>query len=137
MKTMTGLGVNIISSQMLHGVAWLIDGNRDNLSYYVLDYSSKWIEARLPSAPEGLKYIMKQIQTDIETARDNLDGNAQVFVTGIKNILEWTSNRKGSFHAKEIKSTIANIQKGTEDKTLIVKTDEAVTKIQTLAKSAH
>ena len=76
---------------------------------------------------------MEVILKNIETARDTLDANAQVFVKGIKDIKEWTYLGRGSSHAQEIKEIIKNIDEGSKDTTLIEKTNRAVDQIKYLA----
>ena len=133
MKLITILGINRISSHQLHALAWAVDGNRDNVSYYVLDYSAKWIEQRLDSVSDTVKARMQVIRDNIVTARDTLDANAQVFVKGIKDIKKWTYMGRGAEHADEIKEIIKTLDEGTKDDTLVTKTNRAVDQIKYLA----
>ena len=131
MKSIISRGVSFIAIRRLHAVTTAIDGNRDNISYYVLDYSAKWIEQRLDSVTGELKQNLIEIKQDIETARDALDANAQDFVKGIKDIRSWTAPALpgGENHANEIVSVIAKLVKGAQDETLVIKTNDAVISI--------
>ena len=134
LKLITILGINPASSLQLHALAWTIDGNRDNVSYYVLDYAAKWVQNRLDSVSDtDVKAKMQVILDNIVTARDTLDANAQIFVKGIKDIKEWTHLGRGMGHARQIKQIIKDIGEGSKDTTLIEKTDSAVSDIAYLA----
>ena len=133
MKLITMLGINRISSLQLHALTAAIDGNRDNVSYYVLDYTVQWIERRLESTSGDLKSRMETIRDNLVTARDTLDANAQVFVKGVKDIKEWTHLGRGASHAQEIKDIIQKIDEGTQDDTLVTKTNIGVEQIKYLA----
>ena len=134
MKAITANGISLRNraGHRLHVLTTLVDGNRDNVSYYVLDYASQWIEKRLESVSGELKSIMSDIRDDIVTARDRLDNNAQVFVKGVKDIMGWTTFMQGPNNASKIMDVIANLEKGANDKTLVSKTNEAVSKLQSL-----
>ena len=135
MKDITANGITLRNGagHRLHLLTTIIDGNRDNISYYVLDYASQWIEKRLESVSGELKSQLSSIKQDIEIARDTLDKNAQTFVKGVKDIKGWTMLAQGPKNAKLIMDVIANLVEGANDKTLVEKTNEAVSRIQTLA----
>jgi predicted AAA+ superfamily ATPase len=126
-------GVGRIASHRLHAFTTILDGNRDNKSYYVLDYSTQWIEARLSSIRDhDLLSSLVSIKDDLETARDSLDGNAQIFVQGVKELKKLNYMGNGGAEASKVKAIVSNLQKGAQDQTLLNKTNEAVMKIQLL-----
>ena len=135
MQSIISHGVNFIAIRRLHAFTATIDGNRDNVSYYVLDYSAKWIEQRLASVSGELEQNLIAIKQDIETARDALDANAQEFVNGVKNIKSWTAPTLsgGADHASEIANVIARLNQGVQDETLVNKTNEAVISISNIS----
>ena len=134
LKTIISWGVNPASSHPLYVLTAAIDGNRDNVSYYVLDYCREWIDRRvesLTSAPD-LKQALLSIRKDIVTARDALDANAQVFVNGIKDLKNYSFMGMAWRHAKEVKAIIQKLDEGSKDTTFIIKTKDAANQIQNL-----
>lgn len=133
MKGFVSGGVTKTASALLHTLTYGIDGNRDNVSYYVLHYSNEWIKVRLPAVNSVATHsALEKIQEDIVTARDNLDANAQVFVKGIQKIKELSYMFGGPKHEQEIIDIINNLEKGTNDTTLVVKTNAAVKGVKKL-----
>lgn len=72
----------------LHALAALVDGNRDNVSYYMYDAAQEWIEKRVGGkfASAGLQKNLNDAREAILNVRDSLDSTAQVFVNTIKGI---------------------------------------------------
>lgn len=137
MKAITSGGISRIGSIRLHALMVLVDGNRDNVSYYVLDFSSQWLERRVSSATntDNVKKMMEETNADIKLARDTLDAGAQKFVQGVKRLRELSANMKGPENELEILAIIHAIDEGTKDTTLVTKTNDAVARIQDLAKN--
>lgn len=80
---------NIFRRGELQTILWLIDGKRDNKSYYLLDGAANWIEKRLDDLRAGgeqandLATALEEAQKSVVALRDELDSNAQAYVKAI------------------------------------------------------
>ena len=128
-------GVSDTASRELKKLTAGINGKRYNPSYYVLDYTTEWIDKRLPATNENeiLKKTMTEIRDHLKAARDALDKNAKEFVQGVKKIKELTSMGKGADNSKDIKNIIDNLTMGAGDITYVNETDFAVDLIKKAA----
>jgi hypothetical protein len=133
MKEIVAGGIGRIASTRLHAFTALILGNQDNVSYYVLDYSAKWIDRRLPAVTDPtLKSEMESIKVDIETARDYLNSAAGSFHEACMVLKRMTGILTAPADSLTIKSIIDDLSLIAANDTLIVKTNSAVNKITQL-----
>lgn len=121
-------------SNGLRALTAVVDGNRDNISYYTFEAARLWIEKRLP-ATKNIKAQLEEAMKLIITARDALDSQAQVFVKSIKNIREWTKH--ASQNAEKIRSAIKDVQKANKETHLPEKTTAAINKVHEIINSQH
>ncbi|KAI1294893.1 hypothetical protein HDE_05980 [Halotydeus destructor] len=77
----------------------IVDGKRDNKSYYVLDGAQNWVQLRIPAMEahpsdkvNKLKSQLVNVQSGAISARDTLDEMAQRFVKAIKRLHELSSD---------------------------------------------
>jgi len=111
-----------------------VDGNRDNLSYYNLDYANKWIESRINMIPNPQdQEQLRAIQKLIVNARDNLDATASKFVNRIKDIKMWVKNLNKQ-NRNQIKEVITEMNNDFNAKTFDKTTNEAVAAIGRMIK---
>jgi len=75
----------------LYSLVRLVNGKRDNKSYYTLDAVREWITRRLSSVTGKLNADMTDVQARAVDSRDFLDSHAQVFVAGIKELVRLTA----------------------------------------------
>ena len=76
----------------LHLLTTVLDGNRDNLSYYRLEAVREWIERR--TKEDGIKdsQDFADSHASVIAARDALEAMASTFVAGLKDLKEETSH---------------------------------------------
>ena len=117
--------INFLKLRALQLLSNLIDGNRDNLSYYRLDAIRMWIERR--TGDDGAKDVqeLKDAGKAVVAARDALEAMASTFVAGLKEIKEETRHILHEDHAR-IKAIAGKILQTANDNkdVLISKTDE-------------
>ena len=77
----------------LRVITTIIDGNRDNFSYYKLDAVKEWADKRAQQVDGPEVETLRTISRQATDARDALDSMAQVFVKGVKAIKAETSKR--------------------------------------------
>lgn len=103
-------------------------GNRDNKSYYLLDAARVWVDKRLSAAKGQLNTDLKDIQTKVVEARDTLEGMAQVFVKGIKDLKELLKDSKAN--EQKVKDTVKGMVEVSKNAPVLAKKyDSAVDKI--------
>jgi len=113
----------------LRSLVILIDGNRDNKSYYLLDAAREWIEKRLSLVGGQLQNDFRSAQNQIVDARDTLDDNAQIFVRGVKDIRKLSECSKTN--DAQIKGIATKMMNAMENgKALLPKTDQAISAIE-------
>jgi len=116
---------------MLRSLVVMIDGNRDNKSYYLLDAAREWIEKRLRLIGGQLQTDFRTAQNQIVDARDTLDDNAQIFVRGVKDIRKLSECPKTN--DAQIKGIATKMMNAMENgKALLPKTDTAIETIQSI-----
>lgn len=108
----------MLESAALKVLTALVDGNRDNVSYYMYDAAQEWIQKRVEKGTPGpelptLEAKLKEARKLIVTARDSLDDNAQVFVKTIKEVKRLSGNTSGD-NWKKIQEQIGELVKATK-----------------------
>ena len=128
---------NWFKEQGLKAFVWLLNGNRDNLSYYKTDAGREWIQRRLAASKDQLKKDLTDLQKKIVEGRDNLDALAQSFVKGVKEIKELTTNGESAKkNESKIKKTAEDMKKSFDEKSGPLKKqyEDMVAKINALTK---
>ncbi|KAI1291119.1 hypothetical protein HDE_07648 [Halotydeus destructor] len=105
---------NAVKRVTLKSFIYMIDGVRDNKSYYLLDGIYNWIQERIPilqkveENPVVRQLILDLILIKDESGkvRDSLDNRAQEYVKGVKEIHKLTGDVAGN---------LAQIQKIAKD----------------------
>ena len=133
-----------------------LDGNRDNMSYHLLDGSYKWVTKRLPIlydtpispdaypasdnnssgkiSDQSLDYFRKNITNigmEIEIIRDKLDNMNGAIVKSIKDIATYV--RDVNMYQEELKHVGMNMTRAyASGNEIIHETDEVIKKINIL-----
>ena len=126
-----GKPINFLKLRALQLLSNLLDGNRDNFSYYRLDAIREWIERRTTSEGAHDSKELKQAHEHVVAARDALETMASTFVKGLKDIKEETKHVLHEDH-KRIKQIADNILKVAADNkhVLIDKTNDSIQDLQ-------
>lgn len=117
------------ASKSLYYFVSVIDGKRDNISYYTFDAGREWIERRLDSTSGAFNRNLRQSRDLIVSARDDLDSNAQIFVQGVKKIKELSSAGKAGSNGQEIRNVVSQFEEMKQNMKLTEKTETAINKI--------
>lgn len=119
----------IVKDGALHFLAAFLDGNRDNVSWYMYDAAQRWIEARVGGLPDssGLKGKLTDAKNLIEETKNSLQDTADVFVATIKEIRTAGDNKK-------IREQVDKLVKAVKDSDLINKSTKAMNKVDEVAK---
>ena len=122
-----GSHLKVLRMAFLRFLSNLIDGNRDNKSYFLLQGVEKWAEKR-PGEPE-----VAAAGQDAKEAKEHLDTMAGTFVKGIKAIKEETSHTFKEDEEK-IRGITENIVATAKENSplMIKKTEQAITELKNL-----
>lgn len=92
-KLSSGGLFDFVQMRVLQLLTNLIDGNRDNFSYYKLDAVREAAQRRLDAGVSGEEAeTLQKLVKETTEARDALDTTAQAFVKGVKKIKELTAD---------------------------------------------
>ena len=123
MEKMQGMA-NKGHTWLLDGLAKLIDGNRDNKSYFLLQGVEKWAEKRASTGEPEVASAGKHAKA----AKEHLDKMAGTFVKGVKDIKANSGNKA---KLQEITANTVKTAKENSPK-MISETDAALRDLKTL-----
>lgn len=129
--TVANTVLRMLQRSVLKMLTTLVDGNRDNVSYYMYDAAQEWIHERTKKGTYGpgvakLKNKLNEAQAMIIKARDTLDDNAQIFVKTIKEVKKM---RENSSEWKKIQEQIAELVRATKSTDMRKISQEALDKV--------
>lgn len=107
----------------LKSVTRLLDGKRDNKSYYLLDGSRIWLEKRIEvlakydtsEAAKALQTEFEEILAEVIKVRDMLEERAQAFVANLKRLHVLSGDDVGR-HLDQLKETADEMGKSNDTK---------------------
>ena len=129
------LPIKFLRTRALSLLTNILDGNRDNLSYYRLESVRLWLEKRMTAEVAESVPEFVSAKTHVTAARDALEEMASTFVSGLKTVKDESGHIIGTDH-DAIRDAIVKIVETADANSdvLVQETDKTQTALENAAR---